>query len=137
MVTSVMVVPRWPQSYQSGGQHEGYLFSLANCSAVNSSVISPKLRRIIISKMLRSSSVLGAAGAARELDHGLVAVEERQARQLAPVAVTVEETNVPALAIGEGHQNAVLSRLWGGQLHRRIIGENAVGMVGVPLVTDA
>jgi hypothetical protein len=55
MVTSVMVVPRWPQSYQSGGQHEGYLFSLANCSAVNSSVISPKLRRIIISKMLWSS----------------------------------------------------------------------------------
>ena len=104
-----MVVPRWPQSYQSGGQHEGYLFSLANCSAVNSSVISPKLRRIIISKMLRSSSVLGAAGAARELDHGLVAVEERQARQLAPVAVTVEETNVPAFAIGKRHKDAVLS----------------------------
>jgi hypothetical protein len=130
MVTSVMVVPRWPQSYQSGGQHEGYLFSLANCSAVNSSVISPKLRRIIISKMLRSSSVLGAAGAARELDHGLVSVEERQARQLAPVAVTVEETNVPAFAIGKRHKDAVLSWPRRGQLHGGTVGEKKAKLCG-------
>jgi hypothetical protein len=32
-----------------------------------------------------------AAGAARELDHGLIAVEEGEARELAPVAVAFEE----------------------------------------------
>ena len=37
---------------------------------------------------------LGAAGATCELDHSLIAVEEGEARQLAPAAVTVEETNV-------------------------------------------
>jgi hypothetical protein len=73
---------------------------------------------------------LGAAGAARELDHGLVAVEERQARQLAPVAVTVEETNVPAFAIGKRHKDAVHSWLRRGQLHGGIVGEKKAKICG-------
>jgi hypothetical protein len=72
---------------------------------------------------------LGAAGAARELDHGLVAIEEGEARELAPVAVTVEETNVPALAVGERHKDAVLSRLRGGDLHSGIVGEEEANIL--------
>jgi hypothetical protein len=77
--------------------------SLENCSELNSRVISPKVRRICISKMLRSSKRLGAPGVARELDHGLVAVEERQARQLAPVA-----TAWPLLSLGAQAKRTML-----------------------------
>jgi hypothetical protein len=109
MVTSVMVVPRWPQSYQSGGQHEGLPIQPGQLFRGQ---LQRDLAEAAPDHHLEDVAVLerlGAAGAARELDHGLVAVEERQARQLAPVAVTVEETNVPAFAMGKRHKDAVLA----------------------------
>jgi hypothetical protein len=62
-------------------------------------------------------------GAARELDHRLIAVEEGEARELASVAVALEEAYLPPFVVGEGHQYAVLSRLRSGQLHSGIVGE--------------
>jgi hypothetical protein len=48
---------------------------------------------------------LRTAGASTELDHGLIAIAEGEAWQLTPAPVAVEETDVPALAEGERHQD--------------------------------
>ncbi len=60
-----------------------------------------------MSKMLRSSSVLGPPGPPTELDHGLIAVAKGEARQLTSASVAIEETHVPALAKRERHQDFV------------------------------
>jgi len=60
---------------------------------------------------------LGSASAARELHHRLVAVEECEAWQLTPIAIAVEEEDVPAPPVGERHENSALLRNWSGELH--------------------
>jgi hypothetical protein len=57
---------------------------------------------------------LGPTSAIGELNHRLVAVEESESRQLAPMAIHFEETDVPAFSESERHKHA---------MHGRILGE--------------
>src|ERR1700722_3162107 len=104
------------RAYSHDNQREGTSRSMGYCSSVSSRAISPKLRRIIMSKILRSSSVLGPP-APGELDHAFVAEEEGETRELSAVAICFEETYVPSLSVGEGHEHAVRTGLWRGKLH--------------------
>jgi hypothetical protein len=67
---------------------------------------------------------LGAAGAAREFDQGLVRGEASPSRQRRAHAISIEEDHVPGVPVSEGHQDPVLSRLRCGQLHSGIVGES-------------
>jgi hypothetical protein len=63
-------------------------------------------------------------GALGELDQRFIAVKSGSARQRRARPVRVEEDHVPGIPVSEGHQDAVLSRLRGGELHDGIAGED-------------
>jgi hypothetical protein len=62
---------------------------------------------------------LGASSAASEFDQRFVRGETRSAWQRRAHAIGVEEDHIPGVPVPEGHENAVLSRLRRGQLHKR------------------
>ena len=89
--------------------------------------VKSDLAGLALNHHVENLPVLGhlySTGALGELDQRLIAVKSGSARQRRAHPVSVEEDHVPGIPVPEGHQDLVTSRLRGGELHGRIVGED-------------